>query len=54
MNLVVRAFDDGIAFRYEFPEQKAWDSYVMYDERTQFNLQGKKRWLTINLKRVWT
>ena len=40
VNLVVRAFDDGIAFRYEFPEQKAWDSYVMYDERTQFNLQG--------------
>ena len=40
MNLIVRAFDDGIAFRYEFPEQKAWDSYVMYDERTQFNLQG--------------
>ncbi len=40
INLVVRAFDDGIAFRYEFPEQKAWDSYVMYDERTQFNLQG--------------
>ncbi|WP_172681023.1 MULTISPECIES: glycoside hydrolase family 97 N-terminal domain-containing protein, partial [Bacteroides] len=40
VNLIVRAFDDGIAFRYEFPEQKAWDSYVMYDERTQFNLQG--------------
>lgn len=25
---------------FDNPEQKAWDSYVMYDERTQFNLQG--------------
>ncbi|MCQ5353209.1 glycoside hydrolase family 97 N-terminal domain-containing protein, partial [Bacteroides uniformis] len=40
VNLAVRAFNDGIAFRYEFPKQKAWNSYVMYDERTQFNLQG--------------
>ena len=40
VNLAVRAFNDGIAFRYEFPKQKTWNSYVMYDERTQFNLQG--------------
>ena len=40
INLVVRAFNDGIAFRYEFPKQKAWDSYVMYGEKTQFNLKG--------------
>lgn len=40
MNLVVRAFNDGIAFRYEFPEQEGWNSYVMYDEKTQFRLSG--------------
>ena len=40
INLVVRAFNDGIAFRYEFPQQKGWNSYVMYDEKTQFNLEG--------------
>lgn len=40
INLVVRAFNDGIAFRYEFPEQEGWNSYVMYDENTQFRLSG--------------
>ena len=40
INLVVRAFNDGIAFRYEFPEQEGWNSYVMYDEKTQFRLGG--------------
>lgn len=40
INLVVRAFNDGIAFRYEFPEQGGWNSYVMYDEKTQFRLSG--------------
>ena len=38
INLVVRAFNDGIAFRYEFPEQPNWKSYVMYDENTAFNV----------------
>lgn len=40
INLVVRAFNDGIAFRYDFPEQEGWNSYVMYDEKTQFRLSG--------------
>lgn len=40
INLVVRAFNDGVAFRYEFPEQEGWNSYVMYDEKTQFRLNG--------------
>lgn len=38
INLVVRAFNDGIAFRYEFPEQNEWNSFIIYDEKTQFNL----------------
>lgn len=40
VHLVVRAFDDGIAFRYEFPEQPNWSSYVMYDENDEFCLTG--------------
>lgn len=40
INLVVRAFNDGVAFRYEFPEQEGWNSYVMYDEKIQFRLNG--------------
>ncbi|CAN5795839.1 glycoside hydrolase family 97 protein [soil metagenome] len=35
---VVRAFDDGLAFRYEFPSQSNWQSYVLTDENTTFNL----------------
>ncbi|MBC7417473.1 MAG: glycoside hydrolase family 97 N-terminal domain-containing protein [Pedobacter sp.] len=38
INLVVRAFNDGIAFRYEFPKQEHWKSYVMLDEKSTFNL----------------
>ncbi len=35
---VVRVFDDGLAFRYEFPEQENWKSFVMTDELTSFNI----------------
>ena len=40
MNFVVRAFDDGIAFRYEFPKQKNWTKYTLLDENTTFKLHG--------------
>ena len=40
INLVVRAFDDGIAFRYEFPQQKNWTSFTLLDENTTFKLTG--------------
>ncbi len=40
INFIIRAFDDGIAFRYEFPEQKNWTSYTLLDENTTFNLHG--------------
>ena len=49
INLVVRAFNDGLAFRYEFPEQANWKSYVMYDELTTFNLAGNPKALTMYL-----
>jgi alpha-glucosidase len=40
INLVVRAFNDGLAFRYEFPEQKNWTSYNLTDENSTFNIAG--------------
>jgi len=43
INLIVRAFDDGIAFRYEFPEQEGWESYIMYDELDEFRLVGNPK-----------
>lgn len=49
VNLTVRAYNDGVAFRYEFPEQKKWSSYVMYDEKTQFNLNGNPMALVMYL-----
>lgn len=49
VNLIVRAYNDGVAFRYEFPEQKNWSSYVMYDEKTQFNLNGNPMALVMYL-----
>ena len=33
-----RAYEDGIAFRYEFPEQEGRDSLRITEERTEFNL----------------
>ena len=38
INLVVRVFNDGVAFRYEFPEQKEWKSYVLLEEKSTFNI----------------
>lgn len=40
INIVVRAFNDGLAFRYEFPKQAGWDSLVLKDEQTTFNFHG--------------
>ena len=42
-----RAYDDGIAFRYVFPEQGIKDSIHIMDELTQFNLKddGKAWWI---------
>lgn len=49
INLVVRAFNDGAAFRYVFPEQEGWNSYVMHDELTTFDLAGNPKALTMYL-----
>ena len=40
ISLVVRTFDDGVAFRYEFPAQDGWKSFALTDENTTFNLAG--------------
>jgi glucan 1,4-alpha-glucosidase len=38
INIYFRAFDDAVAFRYEFPKQQGIDSLIIQDENTQFNL----------------
>lgn len=47
INLVMRVFDDGVAFRYEFPKQKNWLSYTLIDENSTFNIAGNPRVRTL-------
>ena len=47
VNIVVRAFNDGVAFRYEFPKQEGWSSYILTDEQTTFNLAANPKVLTL-------
>lgn len=47
LNIVFRAFDEGVAFRYEFPKQKDLNYFIISDESTEFNLSGNHKvfWL---------
>lgn len=38
LNVVFRVFNEGIGFRYEFPEQNDLKHFILGDERTEFNL----------------
>jgi len=45
LNLVFRAYDDGVGFRYVFPKQDNLQEVFITDENTQFNLTGDhKTW----------
>ncbi len=47
LEIQFRAFDDGVAFRYLFPEQGITDSIFIMDECTEFNLasDGDSWWI---------
>jgi alpha-glucosidase len=49
LNLIVRIFNDGVAFRYEFPKQDKWLSYTLTDERTSFKIDGDPKVLALQL-----
>ncbi|WP_033959992.1 glycoside hydrolase family 97 protein [Psychroserpens jangbogonensis] len=38
LNIVFRIYDDGVGFRYEFPEQSRLKEVEIIEEQTQFNL----------------
>ena len=40
MNIRFRLFDDGLGFRYEFPDQKKLTYFVVADELTEFAMTG--------------
>lgn len=46
MTIFFRVFDEGIAFRYDFPKQKELSYFIISDEVSQFNL-------TENYKAFW-
>lgn len=47
MNIVFRVFDEGIAFRYDFPLQKDLNYFTIAEEVTEFNLTDNHKvfWL---------
>ena len=38
LTIVFKVYDDGIGFRYEFPEQENWKEVLITEENTEFNL----------------
>ncbi len=45
MHVVFRAFNDGIGFRYELPEQPAQDEFRLIDELTEFSfVENLRAW----------
>lgn len=47
LDIVFKVYDEGVAFRYEFPFENKVDYFVISDENTEFNLTGdhKTFWL---------
>ncbi|UCH65876.1 MAG: glycoside hydrolase family 97 N-terminal domain-containing protein, partial [Ignavibacterium sp.] len=41
--VVFRVFNDGVGFRFEFPDQENMKDVVIVDENTQFNLTGNHK-----------
>jgi len=54
INLVVRIFNDGLAFRYEIPKQAGWESFELLDEKTSFHLEGNPTAHTLFLRNFTT
>ena len=53
-DVVFRAFNDGVGFRYEFPAQAGLGQFVITDELTEFNLadDAKAWWIPSNRPRL--
>ncbi|HNP32995.1 MAG TPA: glycoside hydrolase family 97 protein [Flavobacterium sp.] len=47
LNIIFRVFDEGVAFRYDFPKQPNLNYFIISDEVSEFNLTGdhKTFWL---------
>lgn len=47
VNIIVRAFNDGIAFRYEFPQQNNFSSFTLAAENTSFPIPANTKTLAL-------
>lgn len=43
LNIVFKVYDEGVAFRYEFPKQEKLNYFIISDEKTEFNLAGNHK-----------
>ncbi|WBQ02108.1 glycoside hydrolase family 97 catalytic domain-containing protein [Kribbella sp. CA-293567] len=54
LDLVFRVFDDGVGFRYRFPDQPGLDSYTVTAEQTEFALAPAARSWSIPAGKTWS
>ncbi|MDI1317859.1 glycoside hydrolase family 97 protein [Flavobacterium sp.] len=47
MNIIFKVYDEGVAFRYDFPKQPNLNYFIISDEKSEFNLTGNHKafWL---------
>src|SRR5574343_110176 len=38
INIIFKVYDEGVAFRYEFPKQESLNYFIISEEKTEFNL----------------
>ncbi len=43
LDIVFKVYDEGVAFRYEFPKQDKLNYFIISDEKTEFNLAGNHK-----------
>ncbi len=43
INIIFKVYDEGMAFRYEFPKQAKLNYFVIMDEKSEFNLAGNHK-----------
>ena len=43
MNIIFRVFDEGAAFRYDFPKQESLNYFIISEEVSEFNLAGNHK-----------
>jgi len=43
LDIVFKVYEEGVAFRYEFPKQEKLNYFIISDEKTEFNLTGNHK-----------